>query len=456
MKLKELSKGLLLKSAVFNSEVNLTPDFNMCFIRNIEMDNTLSLTDSSKLEITTKSGLVLTISNLPQYDQFDYPGWVAMLCDEDKTNTVDPTPTGDYSYKNFCTINKLKKTLTFATGTDLSDWEVGDNLVLYHPFINYLFTYGQKSDSIFPVSVGWRTNQTAGGPMFRHSDGRFILMVIGFQGSIVRMGYIYSTDLKSWTVGNGGNYVFSVAGSGFPDCASGYAHILGNCYPCNDGTGRYWCLINYTSTATVRGAHKIFYFDEDLTTFTWSTNPLMTDTGSGFAQGAITKIGNYYHFLYLLVDVAGITHRTINAAKSLDLEGPYTHYQIIVEGHTSNDGVAGSYSVDVPIIYDDGNKVFGLFGGTSQWSQSGTKGNRELCLLDFDKDTEVWSLSKSGPVIINPLYYQNLGTDYAWMGDHMGGCYSFFKHENNIYCLGSIMSVPLSKYQVVLLKLKHY
>lgn len=427
----------------------------MCLIRNKELDNTLSLTDSTKLTISAINNKIITVNDLPDYLYFNKTGWAAMLCDIDKTTTTDPTPTGDYLYKNFCTVDRNAKTLTFGATTNLTGWEVGDVLILYNPFLNYEFIGNQSNSPFLSVSgaPAWRSSQTGSGPMFRHSDGRFIWLFTGYQSSPTRgrVGYAYTTDMINWTVGNGDNYVFDAITAGIPDCTS--INLCGNAYPTNDGTGRYWCPFFYAKTSDGHGAHRILYFDEDLTTFTYS-GIIMADRELGFAGGTIMQIGAEYHFIYMLIANAGITFRSINAAKSANLEGLYVDYQtdiVIGAGGGANDGVAWSHAVDAPAMFNDNVNTWGLFGATSQYSQSGNKGNREYCFLNFDQSSETWSVDDVGPVIINPFYYQNINNTYLWAGDHTGGYPAFFMEGDDIYASLTMKGLV---YEGTVLKLK--
>ena len=419
-------------------------------VRNKELDKTLSLASSSKLAITTKDGQVLTIDNLPDYSYFDQVGWVAMLCDADKTNTSDPDVSGDYLFKNFCTVDRAAKTLTFAAGVDLSAWEVADNLVLYHALLNYSFVGNQISNPLFSITgaPAWRSLQSGVGPMFRHSDGRFIWLFIGFQASPTtgRIGYAYSYDMITWIVGNGDAPIFLP--TSLPDCYT--INLTGNCYPVEGSPGNYWCLVFYSQVSDAHCVHRILYFNENFTSFSYSP-VLMTDRELGFAGGAVFKQGSYYHLIYCLLTVAGVPYRSINAAKSLNLEGPYIDYQTdIVVGYGSNDGVPWSYCVDAPGVFDDGVNIFGVFGAQSQWAGSGTKGNRQYCLLDFDKIRNVWSVNKNGLIFINPLYYQDLNGTYDWAGDHCGGYPSFFMEGEDMYMT---LTMKGGFYQATMIKL---
>jgi len=336
-------------------------------------------------------------------------------------------------------------------GYDLTAWEVGDTLVLYNAFLNYSFVGDQTSDPIISVSgaPAWRSMMTGAGPMFRHSDGRFIMLFIGFEASPTRgnIGYVYSTDMVTWTIGNSDNYVY--AATNFPLCTS--VNLTGNCYPVEGSPGDYWCLVFYGRTSDSHGVQRIFYFDEDFTTFSYS-DPIMADTDLGFGGGSILKIGSTYHLIYMLI-TAAVPDRSINAASSNSLEGPYTNYQTnIVRGVDANDGMAWSYSTDAPCIFDDGTSIFGLFGAQAQWSKSGTKGNRQYCLLNRDPGTGVWSADTNGPAFLNPLYYQDIISAYTWAGDHCGGYPCVFIEGDDIYIS---LTMKGSYYQIALIKMNN-
>jgi hypothetical protein len=405
---------------------------------------------NTKLAISNKTGQVLTINTLPNYSHFDDSGWVAMLCDEGKTTTSDPTPTGDYSYKAFCTIDRTAKTLTFAGGVDLSAWTVGDNLVLYNAFLNYDFVGDQTSNPLISISgaPAWRGYYTIGGGMFRHSDGRFIWMFTGSttaSGHAGAIGYASSPDMINWTIGNSGASI--VEYGDVADCKS--ISTTGSIN--SDGAGGYYCLVLCLRTSNGKNSTRIMYFDEDFSSITFSSPILDESAYYGAVGSCIIKIGNYYHISYSQ-QLQHDYDREQRVAKSLYLEGPYVDYQTIAIGTGSNDGVQWSWSADGISIFNDGVHIFGLFGGFSKWSQSGGKGNRYFCLFTYNESTGLWVIDRKGPVIINPLYYQNLpGGYYNWADDHCGGYPSLFVDGTDKY-----MSLTMkgSVYQAALIKLK--
>jgi hypothetical protein len=124
-----------------------------------------------------------------------------------------------------------------------------------------------------------------------------------------------------------------------------------------------------------------------------------------------------------------------------------------VIGQGSNDGVAWSYSTDAAGAYFDGTTIRAFFGGQSMWSESGTKGNKEYCMATMDINTQVWTVSPLGPVVINPMYYFNMGGNYLWCNDHIGAYPSFFTDETT----GKVyMSLTMrgGAYQMALVELK--
>lgn len=410
---------------------------------------------NTKLAITNKTGQVLIITSLPDYSKFDTAGWVAMLCDEDKTNTTDPTPTGDYLYKEFCTIDRTAKTLTFAGGVNLTAWQVGDNLVLYNCFLNYTFVGNQTVGPLINISgaPAWRGYYTVGGGIFKNdSTGHYIWFFTGYTTAtphIGAIGYAWSTDMINWTVGNSDTPIFNA--STLPD---GYSvSTTGSIYHLNDGTGRYYCLIAYQKNANhSKNITVLLYFDPALTTFTFSASLLDETPDGGCVGSSIVKINGYYHMSYS-IQYAIDRNREQRVAKSLLLEGPYVDYQLVAVGTGSNDGVQWSWSADGFSIFNDGLHIFGLFGGFSEWSLSGGKGNRFFCLVNYKSG--VWTVDKSGPVIINPLYYYDLNATYGWADDHTGGYPSIFVNGSDVYMSLTMHGRSTGVYQMALIKLNY-
>jgi uncharacterized protein (TIGR02145 family) len=404
--------------------------FKVCLVRNKELDNSLSIAGSTLLTISNKVGQVLTVNNLPDYDEFDTLGWAALLSDPGKmSGGGDPTTAGDYLYRNYCTINRATKELTFPPAYALTQWTVGDNLVLFNPFLNYQFVGNQIASPLISVvgAPAWRSTYSVGGGMFKRADGTYIWMITGYapDGTTGSIGYAESADGVTWVMGNADAPIFTA--DMVIDDSFNSITTSGSVFPLNDGTGRYACpFLGARGGITIT---KLLYFDENFTTFTYSASLLDETTAGGCSGGSIIKIGNFYHILYT-ARLALAADYELRAAKSLNIEGPYVDYQMILKGSGSNDGVAWSNHTDAFTGFKYQDSIFGFFGATSRYARSGTRGNREYCLMQYNTVTELWEISTKGPVFLNPMYFWYFDGSYPWCWDHGGGYTSFFVDDN--------------------------
>jgi hypothetical protein len=460
--LSEQDDGLVIKYGD-DTRTKITKDgdltsggilFKTCLVRNTELDNTLNSTDCTLLTISNKVGQVITVDDLPDYEEFDKSGWVAMLSDYSaNSGGSDPSPSGNYLYKYFCTVDRVTKTLTFGA-VSLTSWYTGAHLVLYNPFLNYTFVTDQTIHPIVNVTgaPAWRALQSYSAPMFRHSDGRFIALVNGWDvAGYNSLGYCYSSDMETWTMGNGDDYVFYPHGVNASWATAQYQGSVGYT---NDGTDRLYIFMTVGNSGTGDNECYVLYFDEDLTTFTYSS-AIILDEPAGFVTGTPVVIDGVYHLPVLWIAPGDTTGRSFNIFTATSLEGPYTFYQYIGCGsdYMNNDGVAWSYSMGNGILVDDGVKKFGLFDGTSQWSASGTRGKREYSYIEYNEITKIWEISKKGPVILNPLYYYTLNSTYNWAQDHGGSCISIFIDGGDVYACTHFHGTTPAIYQFSLLKL---
>jgi len=424
-------------------------EFKLCFIRNEEMNNTLSLANSTKLSISIKNGLELTIDDLPIYDKFDELGWVAMLVDEDKTNTTDPTPSGDYLHKYFCTIDRVAKTLTFEAGTDLAAWEVGDNLALYNPFLNYEFVGDQTTEAFINSSgaPAWRARYTQAGAIFKDTDGVYKWLFMGNTvAGISSIGYAYSNDMENWTIGNGDAAI--IIPGDIVNCTSVW--LSGGINSLGDGN--YYGTVMYKHTDG-RLLLRIIYFNEDFSIVTFGN--IIFDNAAGIHNlwPSIYFINGEYHLSYQIRVGGDVAGAELTFAKASTLDGVFTIYQSLVKGSTANDGTPWSNNIDMSYIFESREEIFCFFGGTGKWSQGGTKGNRKLCLAFYDKTTEIWNIDERSPLVMNPLYWTDLSENYHWAADHIGGANSIFKDDNGDVYMTLSMSLGSNNYYATIIKL---
>jgi len=425
-------------------------DLQMCFIRNKQMDNMLSLDDSIKLAISDKTGLVLTIPNLPNYIHFDQDGWVAMLCDADKTSTADPNSTGDYNYKEFCTIDREAKTLTFETGTVLTAWEVNDNLLLYNPFLNYEFVGDQSADALIPTSGAptWRQTYSLGGGIFKDSTGLYKWFIMGYNsgGSPAQtIGYASSLDMESWIIGNLDSPI--IVPADIPDCNG--VVISGNVNKLPDGT--FYSMLG-CGNPDGRILLRIVYFDEDFTSITFGDVIFDIAATLDNIHPSICKIGSEYHLSFYTRDGVDLTTSELTFAKASALDGEFIPYQFLLKGEDANDGMPYSNNADTSCIFELDGSYYCWFGATGRWSPGGLKGNREFCLAKYNQTSGIWTIDKRSPIIINPLYWYDLTSSYQWCSDHVGSTPSIFIDGNDIYFTCS-MTYGTNAYKATILKL---
>lgn len=449
--IEEENNDLVIKyndetKALISNDTECGIIFDTCLVRNAEMDNTISNDIATPLTISAKNGQVLTINDLPNYNRFDEPGWVVVEVET-------------FSDRQSCIIDRTLKTLTFAASVNLSAWLVGFKIVLYNPFINYKFVGDQTINPIVSTvgAPSWRagvgTNGSFNGPMFRHSDGRFICLFLGYEddgGTRGRLGYVYSNNMTTWTIGNSDNYVLNY--TDIPDCAS--IQIGGSAT--EYAPGQYWSVICYGRISDGHGEVRILYYDEDLTTFTYS-DPIVADLGLGYVGCSIIPIGSYYHLILNYLHPFGVAHRVLQAFKSASLEGPYIKYQDIVTSvKTTNPDVPWADHVDPGVFFNDGIKIFGLFGAYPYTMASGIYANRVYSLLDFDTVTETWSVNQKGIGIMCPQDYSYIPEYsglYNWCDDHCGGHPSIFIDGQDAYMT---LTMKGSQYQMALIKLNYY
>jgi hypothetical protein len=208
----------------------------------------------------------------------------------------------------------------------------------------------------------------------------------------------------------------------------------------------YCCLVNITISGN--GYIRTMYFDKDVSSVSFG-NYLKSNA----AYGSIEKIGSEYHMLFMDVST-GVSNRTIIAAKSNNLEGPYVNYQSIVYASGAPAGSIWDVACDMPLIVNDGKNIYGLFGGQGSNGRGGVGvTNREFLLLNYNTDTQIWSLDPKGPVIINPIDWPAL--DWYWGQDHVGAAPSTLIDNGNMW-FTCAFNQGTSNYSATILKLKNY
>jgi hypothetical protein len=345
-------------------------------------------------------------------------------------------------------INYSNSTITLQDNSTY--FAIGTNIALLNPFTNYEFCGDQTTKgTIDPTNLtGWGDMYTGGGPIFKVGS-TFKWLFYGLSStpfSNNQIGLATSTDMSTWTVQNSGGVWWS---RNLFNATSVIA--VGDIGQIDSS---YYVNISMTNASTSVAEIKMIYFDQNASSLTIGAT-LKTNAYSG----SVVKIGSYYHLMWMDIST-GVPNRNVRVAKSTNLEGPYTDYQVNIPSTTPagvNWGNTGG-PIDSPTIHQVNGKVFGLMGGqgvTGVYSHGLGGVNREHLLLDFDLNTEIWSLDTKGPVLINPLQYNSVYGLYVWAWDHDGQGQCMLVDGSTVY-LANSMNAGSNTYAATMTKLKNF
>ena len=121
----------------------------------------------------------------------------------------------------------------------------------------------------------------------------------------------------------------------------------------------------------------------------------------------------------------------------------------------ANDSIWMEGHSDVFCPFVENGRLYCIIAGTSRYTMSGIRGNRQYGLIVYDDGANSWHPAhRFGPELINPMYFHNMAseTDYEWAGDHMGGYISFIKKNRECYLFCG-MEESADAYQIAALRL---
>lgn len=411
----------------------------MPYIRNEEMNNLLDTAAGTEITVTalnttTKS---VTFSWVPYIKTLFNPTsgkeWAAQNL-RLTTGPADPSRSGDYTNIFILSSGTYStKTFTYTSprGAD-TDWLVGDKITFYNPFeSNYDFPSGLP---IISNSAGssWRQQYVLSGGTFKHSNGDYIVMVIGTNSQLVACttgaASASQSDFTTWTLLNSDTPIFS--GSGINDWRRDAIAVtsviklnqddryIGYCYGYNSLDAK-WRL----------GWVK---FDEDFSTdsIEYSSGEIIDSSGSsnGFYGVSVIRYGTQYRMVYCDRDDNANPDLSTNPWSSKEAfsdtpEGMFVYNNTICTGRSTNDGIYRSNHTDHHCYFLYKGRLYLLVGGTARYLDSGTRGNRAFGMFYWDerKATPAWVEDIRSPIFINTFYGDQLwGTDYDWQADHTG------------------------------------
>ena len=319
------------------------------WFRNHEHDNTLSTESGTGITITAidEPNDKITLSHLPYRPSIWNPtsGREWGLIDlEYHSGAPDPSIDGDYTHRMKITDGtyaSLTLDYVVTAGTE-SNFNVGDKVLLFNPFEEGTgWTWGNSANPIIDNSASFASAFPVAGPIFRHSDGRFIMLVTGkSSGSVYSIGAYQATEAgfpDTWTALNEGTAVFTAGGAGWRQNSL----IGGNGLYYLDDEDRYIMYVNGQNSSS-RWSIGWIKFDEDLENIEYASAAVMSIAGTVDNHfPSVVKYGGKWRLSYAYDPDAtdgSLTDWISREAFATRPEGPFTYDHDILTSST-NDGL---------------------------------------------------------------------------------------------------------------------
>ena len=409
--------------------------FDQCVIRNQEMDNTLSTTDGTEITISAidTTAHTITLSWLPYKTKIFSPianqEWALMNL-ELHDGTADPAIDGNYTDViriDSGTYSTRVLNYTFIAGTEAS-WNVGNKVMLYNP---YAMGWDWGNDGNYIISSSgsdWRQLYVNGGPIFRHSNGNYIMLVSGKKTASPQysIGAFQCTSANwpnVWTVMNSDAPILVAGGTGWRQSSV----IVTPCIFKLEGEDRYLVYL-YGKNISNHWSIGWAKFDENFGNIEYATSAVMSIIGNeSMLYPSVVRYGGKYRMSYVYDpdDTNGsVLDYVLKEAFASRPEGPFTFDHDIFSGGSTNDGEfkSGWMTLGNLLVYC--GRLYMLINAGARYKASGNRGKNQIGLAYWDErlSTPTWVYDKKSPIIINPRYAQAspaLWSVFTWAADHV-------------------------------------
>ena len=441
------SENLSLSFAEISMQENIDGfPVSHVLIRNEKEDNTLSTEVGTEIVVTDMDydNNIIILSYLPFLPSIYSPvvekEWTLMNL-ELTDGPYDPSRRGDYTHNLLITGGDHKtKSLSFISKRgDKENWKVGNRVAFYNPFIGW--EWSPMNPIISSGGNGWRDRYVTSGPVFRHSSGKWILFVNGYNKAEHKheIGAFETSSLEDarWTVMNSDEPIFKSGKQLWrKDCiiASGSIMKL-------DESPQYIMFVSGLNKNDNKWRIGWVKFDENFENITYSTSECIDSSGAsaGFIAPSVVKYRTGYKMLFISRENSNNPDKCpqgwlLKEAVCDSLTGEYLDISIIFEGRLENDGSYRSSHVDAIFAFEWQGKHYAFIAGTSRYLSSAKRGNRVYGLIYHDGDG--WKEDHRSPVFINPIYGDEIWSDeYTWCQDHLGGylCFTLNEAGNKIF-----------------------
>lgn len=406
-----------------------------CLIRNTEMDNTLAYASGTPITVSSATSTKLTMSWVPFIDTLfnPRPGKEWVLTFPASHSGTDPSRSGDYRVWLKITGGTYStKVLDYTEVRDDASWNSGDyvskNVIFLNPFeagwdIHETYLIGTKTST-------YRSTYLSPAGIFKRTDGKWCLLVNGYNGSEFQIGAFISSDLEHWDELAGSPF-FTKGGSGW---RADNIYISSTVLP-SRLDDRLIAYMNGYKSADSKWRIGYVKFDEDLTSASieYSANHIFgtEPTGAaGYYANSVIRYGNRHRMIFQNRTNANpdVSAWEIWEAYSDSELGPFDYVvgttdPVIATVYT-NDGSFRSSHSDAFGMFMYKGRLYMIVAGTSRYKESGNKANRVYGLFYLDERAGgAWREDTRSPLLIHPdRANSNFWSAFeTWADDHCGG-----------------------------------
>lgn len=342
-------------------------------------------------------------------------------------------------YLNCVDINTIDVTRRIITYTGLTGTiNALDYVEFFNPFMNYKISVGSPILTN-GLSGSWNETYMQSGGMWQKDDGTYSQLISGLSvpGGTLRIGKASSLDQLTWSLDNGGNYIFGPGIQPFNNSFES-THIYTQANPVKTQDNTYISI--YAAYNGTIGRIGWMEFDEDANIIAKSTSPISVPgyTADIFQVGGVIYFQNKW-----LLYVPYRPSSTPSTWKILEIEMDDIKSGVVTTVREVMAGAPGGYVWNsqhmdsvIPFIYNGVVKLW--VGGTGPSSDPGSlylfSGNRSYGLVhrNVSGSTVSFTVDTRNPIFSNPVNGTTIW-GYSEYWDHIGGGLSHFTEGQTMY-----------------------
>jgi hypothetical protein len=336
-------------------------------------------------------------------------------------------------------------------------FNVGDHASWNCPFRSFTL----DPTNVVKGTETWSSTFVMPGPIWKHSDGTYRMVVNGYNGSYNTMTLYTSPDLREWTL-VGSSYMYRAGVHPFDESwCVGTVNLNTYCpmYKIVGGTydGNYLALVQGLNSSSEMHCGAVI-FDEDFNVVRMPANPISIpgyavdasdkyNIGSGIFsyQGKLCATVSYRHltpdniYKVLLITLSGVVDPTVDTVEE------------VLSGQIANSYCALSCPGG-PAFEFNGKLYFFLMGENSSGVTTSLAdtplSNNFECGIVYKNDAGVWTMHKDSPLVMNPVSMDEIFEGTYWCSDAMGVMGYYYDPDNKVLYLFNAMKSGTDAYRV--------